>query len=256
MDFPKLIYDDFYKFFVSLGVILFVISLGLGIFLVNNLILNLRWIFVILCILAFVFSILATVYAGKKWYKNQKLLDQKLEAETEMIKHHAQLSIKPTEETSIMVKSKKDVLPTGDVLPAGMDDASIALVTYKIASVLPNTVYFNFLKDWQVWFLIENHERKKYKAYIKIKFISDNYEKELNGGYYGGVKAWNLNALTAIVAPGLDILEGVREKAKQRKRIEIEISCEIKDENDKLVEKKLPVGYVYDYENNDWYYEP
>lgn len=131
-----------------------------------------------------------------------------------------------------------------------------ALVTCEIASVLPNTIHFNFLKDGKVWFSIKNHDTKKYRAYVKIKFISDDYEEEVKEGYYGGTKAWNLNEQDGIVAPGLDIPPEIREKIKQKKKIEIRIFCEIKDENDELIEKKLPVGYVYDYENNNWYYEP
>jgi len=187
------------------------------------------------------------VYAGKKWHKNQKLLDKKLEAETEMARQTFGQMIGPEKE--IVGEGKEAVGET-------IKDEVVALVTYKIASILPNTISFNFLKDWQVWFLLENREKKKYKAYIKIKFISDGYEKELDEGYFGGVKAWNLNALSAIMAPGLGIPEEIKEKAKERKKIEIRIFCEVKDENDKLIEKKLPAGYVYDYENNSWYYEP
>jgi len=139
---------------------------------------------------------------------------------------------------------------------APTEDKGVALITYKIASVLPSTISFDFLKDWKVWFLLENHEQKKYKAYIKIKFISDGYEEEVKEGYYGGTKAWNLNALSVVMAPGLDIPKTIKQKAEERKKIEIRIFCEVKDENDKLIEKKLPVGYVYDYENNGWYYEP
>lgn len=133
---------------------------------------------------------------------------------------------------------------------------NVALVSYKIASVLPNTVSFNFLKDWRAWFTIENHEKKKYRAYIKIKFImSDGYEEDA-GGYYGGNIAWRLNALSGIIAPGLGIPEKIREKVKQGKGIKIRILGEIKDENDNLVEKKLPVEYIYDPKNNSWYLEP
>lgn len=260
MDFPKLVYDDFYKFLMSLGAVLFLVGIGLGVYIVDTPVLNAKW---ILPTLFSGGSILLMILVGKKWQKNQDVLDaryefendkiraekEKFEAETQLIKQSTPNIIKPEQEIKIE-KTEEEI----GVARRGGED--VALVSYKIASVLPNTISFNFLKDWHVWFLIENHERKKYKAYIKIKFISDNYEKELNGGYYGGAKAWSLNALTAIVAPGLDVLEEVREKAKQRKRIEIEISCEIKDENDELVEKKLPVSYVYDYENNNWYYEP
>lgn len=139
-----------------------------------------------------------------------------------------------------------------------MDSTNIgsALVNYEIASGFPGTTYFNFLSDWKVWFLLQNLEKKKYKAYIKIKFTSDGYEKDVKDGHYGGTQVWKLNSLDKIVAPGLTIPEKIKEKAKQEKRIEIKIFCEIRDENDGLVEEKLPRGYVYDYKNNNWYYEP
>lgn len=241
MEFLKLVYDDFYKFLISLGIILFIIGLGLGVSIANNLILNYQWIFIVLCVLVFGSSICIIIWAGKKWFENQKHLDKKLKAETAIAEQTVQQMVRPEKEI------------TGYKTE---DKANVALVTYKIASVLPNTISFNFLKDWKVWFLIENHERKKYKAYVKIKFISDGYEEELKEGYYGGTKAWNLNALSRIIAPGLGIPEKIKQKAKQEKRIEIRISCTIKDEHDELIEEKLPIGYVYDYKNNNWYYEP
>lgn len=241
MAFPKLVYDDFYKFLMSLGIILLIIGLGLAVSIANDLILNHEWIFILLCVLAFVFSILIIIWAGIKWFENQKHLDKKLKAETAIAEQAAQQMVIPEKEI------------TGDKTEG---KAEGALVTCTIASVLPNTISFNFLKDWKVWFLIENHERKKYKAYVKIKFISDGYEEELEEDYYGGTRPWNLNAFARIIAPGLGIPEKIKQKAKQEKKIEIGISCTIKDEHDELIEKKLPIGYVYDHKRNNWYYEP
>jgi len=241
MNFPKLVYDDFYKFLMSLGIILFIISIGLGIFITNNLISNYRLLFIILCILIFLLSILIMICAGKKWYENQKLLDKKLRSETALVEHAAEAELKKG--------------GAGDKTEEKVDSA---IVTYKIAAAFPelNTVLFNFLKNWQVWFLIKNHDEKKYKAYVKIKFISDDYEEDVKDGYYGGIKAWNLNALATIIAPGLNIPDKIKEKVKQNRKIEIRIFCEIKDENDRLIEKKLPIGYIYNYKDNSWYYEP
>lgn len=248
MDFPKLVYDDFYKFFMSFGIILLVIGLGLGISIVNNLISNYQWIFIILCISILISSIVIMKRAGQKWYANQRLLDRKLKAETELAEQTTERRIKPEKETTELKKET--------ISDRAEDKANVALVSYKIASVLPNTVSFNFLKDWQVWFTIENHEKKKYKAYIKIKFImSDGYEGDA-GGYYGGDIAWRLNALSGIIAPGLGIPEKIREKVKLGKGIKIRILGEIKDENDNLIERKLPVEYIYDPKNNSWYLEP
>ncbi|MFA5050846.1 MAG: hypothetical protein WC499_01900 [Patescibacteria group bacterium] len=236
MELPKLVYDDFYKFLMSLGTILFVVS-GIGIFISSNLALNIWPGFVIGLSLVFIINIWIMVWAGRRWYQNQKLLDKKLGAEVKLIEQEAQKTLQPTSEN---VADKNDS----------------ALVSYQIASVLSGTIYFDFLKDWKVWFVIQNQETKKYKAYVKIKFISGDKVEEVSEGYYGGIKAWNLNAFSQIMAPGLGIPNWVKEKAKQREKIEIRISCEVKDEADRLIEKKLPTGFVYNYGNNSWYYEP
>jgi hypothetical protein len=243
MELPKLVYDDFYKFLMSLGVVLFIISLTIGIFIADEFIKDYKGIFITICLLSFITGIITTICAGKAWFKNQKILDRKLEAETKLIEGSAQQQ---------EVGSKKE---TNDKQTVSLNDRS-ALVNYKIASVLPGTKSFSFLKDWKVWFLIENYERNKYKAYITVEFISDNKKETENKGYYGGKDAWNLNALSRIVAPGLDIPDWVKENARQRKKIEIKIYCEVKDENNNLIEKKLPSGYIYDYSNDNWYYQP
>ena len=89
---------------------------------------------------------------------------------------------------SVNIARPQSVEPKKEVKVGERTDS--AVVTYKIASVLPelNTMSFDFLKDWKVWFWIKNHERKKYKAYVKIKFISDDYEENVKEGYYGGTK--------------------------------------------------------------------
>ena len=132
----------------------------------------------------------------------------------------------------------------------------VALVDCKIDSGLPNTSKFDFLKDWKVWFWIGNREPKKYRAYIKIKFLAGEYRKEIEGGYYGGGTAWNLNAFTGIQAPGLNIPDEFKKAAEQKKEIKIEIDCTVKDENDQPVEEKLPSTYKYNYEGKYWYLEP
>lgn len=237
MELPKLVYDDFYKFLMSLGTILFLVS-GVGIFISSNQAINIWLGFAIgLSIIVFIASIFIIVWAGRKWYKNQTQLDKKLGAEVKLIEREVQKTLQPTSENM-------------------SNENSSALVSYQIASVLPGTISFDFLKEWKVWFLIQNQEKNKYKAYITIKFISGDKEEEISEGYYGGTRAWNLNALSQIMAPGLVIPGWVKERAEQKRKIEIRVSCEVKDENDNLVEKKLPVGYVYDYSNNSWYYEP
>ncbi|MBI2594559.1 hypothetical protein HYW39_02575 [Candidatus Curtissbacteria bacterium] len=137
-----------------------------------------------------------------------------------------------------------------------VSSSNIALVECRVASSLPGTVTFNFLRDWKVWFWIGNREPKKYKAYVKIKFIADSLEREVPEGYYGGTQAWKLDAFSGIQAPGLEIPEEIKRSAQEGKRIKIEINCEVKDENDNLIEKKFPQTYSYDSQNNSWFLEP
>jgi len=133
---------------------------------------------------------------------------------------------------------------------------NVAVVSYKVASYLPNTIIFNFLNDWKVWFWVANHDSKKYKVYIKIKFITDEVEKEVTDGYYGGTQSWKLDAFTGIQAPGLGIPEEIKNAVMGGKRVKIQINCDIKDENDNFLEKKFPQTYIYDSQNNIWFLEP
>lgn len=137
-----------------------------------------------------------------------------------------------------------------------ISENNVALVSYKIAAQLPGTIVFNFLENWKVWFWVGNHGPKKYKAYVKVKFIIDDFEKEVTDGYYGGTQAWKLDAFSGIQAPGLGIPEEVKTVAREGKRIKIQINCTVKDENDNLIENKFPQTYVYDPENNSWFLEP
>jgi hypothetical protein len=140
--------------------------------------------------------------------------------------------------------------------PFPVKETKSAHVSYKIASVLPGSEQFDFLKDWKVWFLIENLDQRPLRVYIKVAFISDGFRQELTEGYYGGEKPWNLNPSTRTQAPGLITPEEIKAKAEQKKKIEIQISSVIKDESDNLIEKKLPVVYTYDYKTRDWFFEP
>ena len=132
-----------------------------------------------------------------------------------------------------------------------------ALVEYKVDSVLPGTVYFDLVKDEKVWFWIANLQEKKYLAYIKIRFKVGDYIKDVKEGYYGGKKPWNLNSFMGIRAPGMPVSdEKIISRIKTGEKLEVTINCEVKDENNKLVEKKLPVTYGYDPENKSWYLIP
>ena len=106
--------------------------------------------------------------------------------------------------------------------------------------------------------MVRNYDNKKYKIYFKIFFyINEKIFHIENKGYYGGKKPWNLNPNNKIVAPGLLIPKNIKEElSKKGTKFEIKIRCKIKDENNKLIEERLPVGYVYNLDSDSWYFEP
>jgi putative effector of murein hydrolase LrgA (UPF0299 family) len=136
--------------------------------------------------------------------------------------------------------------------------ANYALVKYRIASSLPGTVVYDFLKDWKVWFHIESHDSRILKSYVTITFISDGIRiKAHQQPFYDGIKPIELNAYD----PGWDLMgivipDEIKEKAKQQKLVQIQIDCEVKDERDKLIVKMLPVIYSYSYGMKSWHPEP
>jgi len=132
----------------------------------------------------------------------------------------------------------------------------VARVFYKITSELPNSVSFNFSRDHKVWFWIFNYDPKQYLAYIKVKFITNNFEKESESDYYGGLKAWRINEYSGIQAPGLDFPEEIKNAVKRGEKINLEIRCKIHDDVNNFIEEKLPQNYAYDPENNSWFLEP
>lgn len=265
MDLPKLVYEDFYKFLMSSGIILFLVSLGLGIYITDKPPLKYQSTFLIIDIVIFVFSIFLIIYAGLKWRKNQIFLDERYEFDNETLKAQRDLFrakaefIKQNIQTQGGEEPKREIVTgtpqtiTGEKI---QKETNTAKVFYSIASFFPNTIPFKFLNDWKVWFKIQNHDEKKYNAYIKITFImSDGYEKDA-GGHYGGDVAWRLNALSGFIAPGLGIPEEVKERVKRGINIKIRILCKIKDESNNLIEEKLPVEYIYDPQKDNWYSEP
>jgi len=150
----------------------------------------------------------------------------------------------PKTESKTLSKSKNELVD------------NVAVVSCKIASQLPNTVEFNLLRDRKVWFWVANNDSRKYKVYIKIKFMFDGVENELKDGYYGGTQAWKLDAFTGIQAPGLEISKDIVKAVLEGKRLKIQINCAVKDEEDNLIENKFPQTYVYDRETNSWFLEP
>lgn len=132
----------------------------------------------------------------------------------------------------------------------------VALIDYRVDSVLPGTVYFDLIKDGKVWFWIANLEDKKYLTYIKTKLKIGGYSEDIKDQYYGGEEPWKLNPFTGIHAPGMPIPSAIIEKVKKGEVLDITINCEIHDEDDKFLEKKLPVTFRYNFENKSWGLEP
>ena len=251
MEFPKIVYDDFYKFLMSVGLILFLIGLfSFSYLFVGN---HFDWVIFYISIITMFVGVIMMLFAGNKWCKNQKCIDDKIKADSDIAIHTAR---------NIMLTPNKDVIYRKNFLGENDDieleekKYKVALVSCRITSVLPNSVIFNFAKDHKAWFLIANHGPEKYKAYVKIKYFADGIEEEINDGHYGGTESWNLNALSAIQTPGIIAPDKIINALNENKRVKVEINCKVNDENNKLIEEKLPQTYIYDPDNNNWFLEP
>jgi hypothetical protein len=228
-------FDDFYKFIISISMISIIISFILAIFKENFFL----W---ILFIVVLVISVGFIYWAGKKWYKNQRFLDRKLEAECQLSEKIASRPV--TKEMSVSGEGSKN------------NQNKTSRIEYKVDSALIGTVQFNLLNDKKVWFWIANLEDKKYLAYVKINLKTKSSSIDLEDEYYGGKKPWRLNAFTGIHAPGMPIPDKIIDEIKNGEPLDITINCEVKDENNNLIDQKLPVTYRYSASSNTWYLEP
>ena len=76
-------------------------------------------------------------------------------------------------------------------------------------------------------------------------------------GHYGGSKEWNLNPYTLINAPGIPFPDGVINEYKESKeQLLIKISCKIKDANGDLLFEPLPVSYIHNRSEDNWFFDP
>lgn len=229
---PNINFEDFYKFIMSISLISIVLVFSLAFFSKSYL----AW---FLFVITLFISLGFINWAGKKWYSNQKILDEKLRSENELLKKESQKVNVPDRNLSNKKTNK-----------------NIALIEYKIDSVLPGTVHYDLINDGKVWFWLANLEDKKYKVYIDVEYLSENYFEKSKYNYYNGKKEWNLNVFTGIHAPGMDIPKEFIELAKKGKQVQIKVNCEVKDEEGKLVEKKLPISFIYDSKSKSWFLEP
>lgn len=194
------------------------------------------------------FGVFLVYFGIRRWKRNQDNIDRLLQY---------QVDEKNMNKAKTIDEIKANYNIFGESLSRGKSrKRAVALIFYKLSSSLPGTAYFNFIKDKQVWFLLENRGAEKYRVYISVTFRSEETEIKEKGGYYGGETPWNLNAFSAIQAPGLPFPEKIIESAKQGKRIKVVVDCEVKDETDKLIEKKLPVTYYYKKDKNLWVLDP
>ncbi len=237
MELPRLNFDDFYKFCMSAGIILFIVaSIGItfiSIFYPES---SSKLITILIFYLAaFSGGIILIIWSGNKWYKNQRIHDNILEKNYELM---GKSSVETLENKNEGNKSPQ--------------------IDYRVDNGFQDTIKFSLLKDWKVWFMVRNYDNKKYKIYFTILFyINEKIFHVESKGYYGGKKAWNLNPNNRIVAPGLVIPEKIKEElSKKGTEFEIRIKCRIKDEKNKLIEERLPVRYVYNLDGDSWNFEP
>lgn len=130
-------------------------------------------------------------------------------------------------------------------------------VGFRIASEFDGRIRYNLFKDWNAWFQLINNDNKQYLIYITLTFLSEGHEIcRSDSNYYNGVKPWKIHAKQVMYGNGFGIPEEIKKEFKQGKEIEIRINCEVRDEKNKIIETKLPQGYVYAPHIDDWYLEP
>src|SRR3989344_5838536 len=252
MELTKLNFDDFYKFCMSAGIILFLFSLvGINfviLFVPNWKILN--YFAVGGYFITGVTGIWLIQWSGRKWYDNQKLHDIILKNNSKLTNNYKVERVenklsKKVNEFENRAPSKTRIV-TRNKSPR---------IEYALGNSFPGTVRFNFIKDKKVWFMVRNDDSEKYLTYFTMSLYFDEEKIEtIKEGYYGGKKAWNLNSNIRIVAPGMQIPDKIFVDLKNKKNFRIKIDCEIKNEKDKMIEKRLPVSYVYNVDGDEWYF--
>ncbi len=256
MELTRLNFDDFYKFCMSAGIILFLVSV-IGINVV--ILLVSKWTALNYLATAGYFIIGITGFwlirwSGKKWYENQKLHDTILKNNSELTKNSKVERIEGN-------KSQEKTSQSGDAESYLSRKRFVVKnspkIEYALGNGFPGTVRFNFIKDKKVWFMVRNDDSEKYRVYFTLSlYFGEKKVETIKEGYYGGEKAWNLNPNIRIVAPGLLIPDKIFNDLKDKKDFRIKIDCEIKNEKDKSIEKRLPISYIYNVDGDEWYFEP
>lgn len=92
----------------------------------------------------------------------------------------------------------------------------------------------------------------KAQVFFKLEVILNNSKCEiLKDGYYNGTKPWHMNP--RLLAGGhFHIPKWARDAGQ---RLEVRVSCTIADIYARTHEL-LPVGWIYMWDKNDWYFEP
>ncbi|MBD3202736.1 hypothetical protein GF327_00445 [Candidatus Woesearchaeota archaeon] len=182
MDLPKLVYDDFYKFIMSAGILLFLIGWGTATYLFLSIknIAEIHWSF--WCIIgAYILiaglGITAICYSIKKWKHNQTLLDKQLEAKTEQEEINTELSRK---ELKSQVEEKiKDVSKTEQKRVKTKTDKELSRIDSKNVDLMR----IRYLIEDKTIKLLEfmNYPRKTYRSLansLKLLEHSEVFDKQ------------------------------------------------------------------------------
>jgi hypothetical protein len=92
----------------------------------------------------------------------------------------------------------------------------------------------------------------KARVFFRLNVILNNGKSEvIEDDYYNGTKPWHMNP--RLIASGhFDIPQWARQRGE---RLEIRTLCTISDIHEREHEL-LPVGWVYMWDKNKWYFEP
>jgi hypothetical protein len=124
-------------------------------------------------------------------------------------------------------------------------------VDYRITQEIPNTTAKREFPD--VGFSVTNlSDYLKAQALFRLDVIvNDQRPTTIEDSYYSGIKAWHMN-------PRLQAFghfQVPKWANRPGERLEVRVSCTIIDVYQRKHEL-LPIGWVYTWNDDDWYFEP
>jgi len=237
MEFPtKIVYDNLYTFKMSASIFSFFVSFITTTYLLLNIkdYSKLYWLIIIAYLVIAGISVKFILKTYSEWNKRQDVRNK---------------------EEDLKLKLLENELKSQSINYLGiLHNDEIPLIDYRFSCISSSGNHIQFPR---VWFIVRNLTSKITQAYFEIEYyVNSKKEDSVKEGHYSGKIPWNLNPYVIIQAPGLTIPQKILEKSNQGQlKMELRINCKLRDNKGKF-HKRLPVGYVYDKSNDNWYLEP